>query len=104
MQSIKLGLRQSKRARQTVCDVIATGQAQSERRRLSRLIPIGPDEIDSKGAGTTKLIIAKLSRALRGERARGSAGHWTYDLNRHLGLAQALRAEEARLLQETKLR
>jgi len=34
-----------------------------------------------------------LRRALRRERALARAGHWAYDLNRHLALAQALAAE-----------
>jgi hypothetical protein len=34
---------------------------------------------------------------LRVERARGRAGHWTYDLNRHIGLLQAMKAEQERL-------
>jgi hypothetical protein len=38
-----------------------------------------------------------LSRALRAARRRGRAGHWTYDLNRHIGLVQAFRAERAAL-------
>ncbi len=40
--------------------------------------------------------IAHLKRALRSERQRGRAGHWSYDLNRHIGLLQALKAERAR--------
>lgn len=40
--------------------------------------------------------IARLKRALRSQRRLGRAGHWSYDLNRHLGLVQALKAERAR--------
>ena len=32
-------------------------------------------------------------RSLRDERRRGQAGHWSYDLNRHIALAQAYAAE-----------
>lgn len=40
--------------------------------------------------------IRHLRAALRRERMRGRAGHWTYDLTRHLSLARQLRtAEEA---------
>jgi hypothetical protein len=43
------------------------------------------------------MIVARLARALRAERQRGRAGHWSYDLNRHIALAQALDAERRRL-------
>lgn len=39
-------------------------------------------------------ILRELARALRGERAR--MGHWSYDLNRHIGLMIAYRSEKAR--------
>jgi len=32
------------------------------------------------------LILLTLRRALRAERRRALAGHWSYELNRHLGL------------------
>ncbi len=45
---------------------------------------------DDAAVGSVR-IIAALRAALRRERAR--AGHQTYDINRHIGLAKALRAE-----------
>jgi hypothetical protein len=42
-------------------------------------------------------VLARIARALRAERNRGRAGHWTYDLNRHIALAQAYTAERRRL-------
>ena len=48
----------------------------------------------------TLAILAALHRMLRGERAR--RGHWTYDLNRHIGLSQALLAERAHMAAGTK--
>jgi hypothetical protein len=39
------------------------------------------------------LILSKLRRALRAERRRALAGHWSYELNRHLGLMTACKAE-----------
>lgn len=78
---------------------IAQGVPDYDRSRLRRLIPIGPDEM-AGGPATTRAILLRLARALRGERSRGRAGHWTYDLNRHIGLAQAWRAEKRRLQQE----
>ena len=38
----------------------------------------------------------RLARALRRERSLGAAGHWSYDLNRHIALLQAWRAETQR--------
>lgn len=61
---------------------------------LHRLLPGLMLSEDADAAQTSARIIAAPREALRHERAR--AGHWTYDLNRHLGLAQALRAELAR--------
>jgi hypothetical protein len=43
------------------------------------------------------LIVTRLQHALRAERNRARSGHWTYDLNRHIALAQAYRAESGRL-------
>lgn len=41
-------------------------------------------------------VLKEIERALRAERAR--AGHWTYDLSRHIALLVAHRAEQARAL------
>lgn len=35
-------------------------------------------------------IAVKLTRLLERERLRGLRGHWSYDLNRHIALRQAL--------------
>ena len=40
-------------------------------------------------------IVCKLRRALRAERRRGIAGHWTYDLARHAELVRVYRLELA---------
>ena len=80
--------------------IIERGCASYDRSRmLPRVLPLGPDDICGPEPETTRAIVLKLARALRTERARGGAGHWTYDLNRHLGLAQALKAEQERLAQ-----
>jgi len=78
--------------------VIADGaRAYDRSRMLPRVLPLGPDDICGPEPETTRRILLKLASALRTERARGRAGHWTYDLNRHMGLLQALRAEQERL-------
>jgi hypothetical protein len=65
--------------------------------RLPKLIGLWPSELEDFSAEGTQKILTLLRKALRSERARGKAGHWTYDLNRHLALAESLRAEEAAL-------
>ncbi len=42
-------------------------------------------------------ILSKLRRALRAERRRARAGHWSYELNRHLALLGAYKGEIALL-------
>ena len=63
-------------------------------RHLGRLL--GGHGIWSPPAGDPAQTIARLKRALRSQRQLGKAGHWSYDLNRHFGLLQALKAERAR--------
>ena len=64
-------------------------------RDLPGLISLWPAEIADVSTEGSLLILGKLRRALRAERRRGSAGHWSYDLNRHLGLWSAYKAELA---------
>lgn len=66
-------------------------------RHLPRLIPMTCDQIADDTMETRRAILARLARALRVERSRSRAGHWTYDLNRHIGLRQAFEAERRRL-------
>jgi hypothetical protein len=62
-------------------------------RMLPRLIPVGPEELADRTPEGRLAILRRLAQALRGERRRGRAGHWSYDLDRHIGLVQALAAE-----------
>jgi len=81
-------------AYRAVDSVIANGgKAYDRGRMLVRVLPLGPDDISGNEPETTRRIVLKLASALRTERARGRAGHWTYDLNRHIGLVQARKAE-----------
>ena len=41
-------------------------------------------------AETRRSILPRVQRALRREHFRGVARHWSYDLNRHIALKQAL--------------
>lgn len=74
-----------------------TEGAALERRRLRGVIPASPAELADRSEGGTRLILGKVRKALRAERRRGQAGHWSYDLNRHLALVQALGMENRRL-------
>lgn len=60
---------------------------------LPRLVAVGPEEIADLGREGRLAVFDRLARALRGERMRGRAGHWSYSLDRHIGLMQALAAE-----------
>jgi hypothetical protein len=66
-------------------------------RDLPRLIALWPYEIEDESRDGRRRVLAKLRRALRAERRRVYAGHWSYDLNRHLGLLRAYRGELALL-------
>ena len=62
-------------------------------RDLPRLIALWPRELRDQTSEGSLLILSKLRRALRAERRRALAGHWSYELNRHLGLMTAYKAE-----------
>lgn len=81
-------------ASRTIASRIGAGSAAYERgRHLPRIIPVGPDEVADDSPDGRRAILRKLARALRAERTRGRAGHWSYDLNRHIALSQAYAAE-----------
>ncbi len=68
-----------------------------------RLIALWPHELADQSPDGSLLILSKLRRALRAERRRALAGHWSYELNRHLGLMMAYKAELG-LMRRAKLR
>ena len=75
-------------------------QIQTREAELMRLLPLWPHEVtDRSPAGRQKLLYA-LRRALRAERNRGLAGHWSYDLSRHAQLL-AIYREECRRERQT---
>ncbi|BGE86976.1 hypothetical protein Ms3S1_34120 [Methylosinus sp. 3S-1] len=55
---------------------------------------LSSETIAAETPQAARAVLREIERALRGERAR--AGHWTYDLDRHIGLVVAYRAEQAR--------
>ena len=66
-------------------------------RDLPKLIALWPHELADESPEGRRFVLAKLRRALRAERRLGLAGHWSYDLNRHLGLISAYKGEFAAL-------
>ncbi len=64
---------------------------------LPKLIGIWPSDLEDTSLENAAKIVALLRKMLRAERQRGRTGHWAYDLNRHLTLAEALKAERERL-------
>ena len=63
---------------------------------LPRILPLWPGELADDSPRGRRPILAELRRALRAERRRGIAGHWTYDLARHVELLRVYRLELAR--------
>jgi hypothetical protein len=72
-------------------------EAYERTRDLPRLIRLDLRLTSANTRETLEHIVSRLERALRAERHRARSGHWTYDLNRHIALRQAFRAEAARL-------
>ena len=66
-------------------------------RDLPALIRSQPRADEPETPDSIAAIVARLERALRAEHGRARSGHWTYDLNRHIALRQAFRAETERL-------
>jgi len=92
------GLRLGGLATRSVTRSVAAGiEAYDRERHLPCLAPVTPGQLADETPESQRHIVARLARALRSERARGRAGHWTYDLNRHIGLKQAFAAERRRL-------
>lgn len=69
------------------------GRGAEREQTLLRLLPLWPHEISDESPTGRRRVLALLRRALRAERKRGLAGHWTYDLSRHAQLLALYRAE-----------
>lgn len=65
------------------------------RQALARFRRLPIETIRSETPAAAREVLREIERAMRVERAR--KGHWTYDLNRHIALLVAHRAESARL-------
>jgi len=77
--------------------VVAGAGAYVRSRDLPRLLALWPHELEDQSETGRQHLLAKLRRALRTERRRAHAAHWSYDLNRHLGLLSAYKGELANL-------
>ncbi|UGX84754.1 cytoplasmic protein [Phyllobacterium meliloti] len=73
---------------------LATREAEREsaRQRLALQILCGEDldTIITLSAADRLNYCRRLKRLIERERIKGGKGHWSYDLNRHIGLKQAL--------------
>ena len=77
----------------------AAAELQYDRSRdLPPLLALWPWEIEDMTPDGRQRLVARLRRALRLERQRAIAGHWTYDLARHARLLAAYRSEVAILV------
>ncbi len=92
--------RRGRRKRRTQDASRSAARAYNRQRDLPGLLPVWPDELfDDSTVGRRRLVM-KLHRALRAERNRGRAGHWSYDLIRHTNLLHAY-SHELRALPDT---
>lgn len=95
--AIRTALHAVRAAKAVAATIRAGAESYAREAVLPRLVPVGPSEIGDETPAGRLAVIRRLAKALRGERVRGLAGHWTYSLNRHIGLVQALVAERAAL-------
>ncbi len=84
-----------RRTPQTASPAIPDLWRRGERERiLPRLVPVTPADLADRSPAGLARIRAVLERALAGERRRARARHWSYSLARHVGLIEALAAED----------
>ncbi len=60
------------------------------------------DALEASSGPARALLAGRLRRLIERERIRGSNRHWSYDLNRHIALKQALDEIEGRHARKTK--
>lgn len=97
-RSERQGEREDSTAKRIFGPMTEAGAAAYLRSRdLPRLIPLWPRELEDHSPQGCRHVLAKLRSALRAERRRALSGHWSYDLNRHLGLISAYKGELAAL-------
>jgi hypothetical protein len=67
------------------------------------LLPLWPHELADLSPIGRAHVLTTLERALRAERRRGLAGHWTYNLARHAQLLRAYKIEKAAMRRQKAL-
>ncbi|MBB6260337.1 hypothetical protein FHS77_000861 [Paenochrobactrum gallinarii] len=72
-----------------------------QRAALQILANMDIDKIMVAPLGEKENAMRKLRRLIERERLKGTAGHWSYDLNRHIALKQALDRIKHGLLPQT---
>lgn len=75
-------------------EFIATRNAEHmsamQRAALQIIAGIDMDALLNASPDEKKLAESRLNRLIERERLKGINGHWSYDLNRHIALKQAL--------------
>lgn len=89
--------RHNSQAGQPVSSDHFKSQPYKRQRDLPRLLALWPNELRSLTKERLRTIVTKLAKALRVERQKGKSSHWSYDMNRHLALLHAYRAENKAL-------
>ena len=59
------------------------------------------DELIAQDDESKSQMCRRLKRLIERERLKGVKGHWSYDLNRHIGLKQALDTLKSSLREDT---
>lgn len=75
--------------------VAADASRYSRLRDLKKLLAWFPGELENETVAGTEHIVCRLERAADAQGVIRK--HWSYDLNRHLALLAALRAERSHL-------
>lgn len=66
------------------------GACSAQRAALQILCGIDIEEVLEGSSETKRAARAHIARLIEKERLKGVHGHWSYDLNRHIALKQAL--------------
>ena len=66
-------------------------------RDLLKAIALFPEQLADTSREGTKYILAKLLNQARALRDLGLRSHWTYDLNVHIAVLAAIKAEQKNL-------
>ncbi len=61
-----------------------------QRAALQILCGIDLDAVLAASQEEKRTAIRRLKRLIERERLKGTSGHWSYDLNRHIALKQAM--------------